>query len=61
MEREGKNLHTHGNAVCSCVWEEAEEDVLVAGDDGSAMGFTVLLCTASWGDGWSTTATHWGD
>lgn len=32
--------------VRSCIWEEAEEETLAAGEDGGTTGFTVLLCTA---------------
>lgn len=34
MEREEQELLAHGNVVHSCIWEEAEEDVLMAEEDG---------------------------
>ena len=56
-EWEEQGLRDHGNVVHSCIWEEAEEDLLTAGEDGGGTGFMVLLFTACWGDGCSTTAT----
>lgn len=55
MALEEKKLHAHGNVVCSCIWKEAEEDMLVTGDHGSAQAS--WLCSAHHvGD---ERATHW--